>query len=328
MRATGDYATFQGTEYAVAARGTGSDGRRYVGLVLDDSGGSGFDRVVRQAGPRRTLGFTTTARLDRYERVTTTGVFDGEAVTLHGTEGEVPCFHSRSPHWAEAHGWTGSQHDGGWSGHAPLEAISDLRETVVDLFRPEDHLALIIDAHRDLPGAGFAPPATPEDLAAYRAAFGEDFPAGLAELYRVIGGGPFFDMTLLGVGRIIAARRMWDGIVADSTPDDGYDDDIVSLSPGAVSAAYWKPGWVQFTEDGGGNGFAVDLAPEPAGTPGQVINVGSDDDHRRLYAPSVASLLAALATLIRSGRATTTGGRWTFTHPGHRDPTLLTALAP
>jgi cell wall assembly regulator SMI1 len=329
MRATGDYATFQGREYQVVSRGSEPDGRRYVGLVLDDHPDhdvSGFDRVERQqTRPPRTLGFTTTARLDRYERVTTTGVFDGETVTLHGTQGEIPCFHGRDPNWAQRHGWNGSQHDGGWSGHAPLDLISDLHEDTVDLFRQEDHLSLIINTHH-ANGAAFAPPATATDFDAYRTAFGEDFPSGLAQLYRAIGGGPFFDTTLLSVERIISVRRMWDGIVADATPDDGYDEPIESHAPHLVSAAYWKPGWVQFTEDGGGNGFAVDLAPEPAGTPGQVINVGSDDDHRQCYATSIPQFLSALATLIRTGRATPTNGHWRFTHPDHPDPSLLTAL--
>lgn len=325
MRATGDYATFHGGEYQVAARGSWPDGRRYVGLVLDDQldDVSGFDRVEQQqTRPPRRLGFTTTARLDRYERVTTTGVFDGEPVTLYGTQGEIPCFHGRDPGWARLHGWSGSQHDGGWSGHAPLDLISNIHEETVDLFGPQDHLSLIISAH----GAGFAAPATAADLDAYRTAFGEDFPPGLAEIYRTVGGGPFFDSTLLSVERIIRARRMWDGIVAEATPDDGYDEHVESRAPDVVSAAYWKFGWVQFTEDGGGNGFAIDLAPEPAGTPGQVINVGSDDDHRQCYAASIPDFLHKLATLIRTGRATPANGHWLFTHPEHPDPSLLTAL--
>jgi len=325
MRATGEYAMFHGREYQVVSRGSWPDGRRCVGLVLDGDLVSGFERVERQPRSRRTLGFTATAGLDRYERVTTTGVFDGESVVLYGTEGEIPCLHSRDPSWAELHGWSGSQHDGGWSGHAPLESISDIHEETVDLFRTEDHLARIITAHH---GAGFAPPATAQDFDAYRTAFGEDFPPALAELYRVIGGGCFFDSTLLTVGEVIGARRMWDDILTDSIPEDGHDDNIVSHAPDAVSAVYWKYGWVQFTADGGGNGFAVDLSPEPAGTVGQVINVGSDDDYRQRYAASVPEFLSGLTTLIRIGRATTTDGHWLFTHPEHPDPTLLTALDP
>ncbi len=232
------------------------------------------------------------------------------------------------PRLAERHGWSGSQHDGGWSGHVPLESISHVHEETVDLFQPEDHLARIVTTHDAVAGAGFAPPATAQDFDAYRAAFGEDFPPALAELYRVIGGGPFFDLTLLTVEDVIGARRMWDDILTDSTPEDGHDDNIESHAPDAVSAVYWKYGWVQFTADGGGNGFAIDLSPEPAGTVGQVINVGSDDDYRQLFAASVPEFLSRIATLIRTGRATTPDGHWRFTHPQHLDPTLLTALDP
>lgn len=327
MRATGDYAIFQGREYQVVSRGCWPDGQRYVGLKLDGPGDdvSGLTCVDQPTSPPRRLGFTATAGLQRYERVTTTGVFDGELVTLYGTQGDIPCFYGRDPKWARRHGWSGSQYDGGWSGHAPLGSISDIREETVDLFHLEDHLALIISVHREI-GGGFAPPATAQDFEAYRAAFGDDFPPGLAEIYRVIGGGPFFDSTLLSVEHIIRTRRNWDEIVADATPDDGYDEHLVSHTPQAVSAAYWKPGWVQFTADGGGNGFAVDLSPEPGGTVGQVINVGSDDDYRQRYAASVPDFLCGLANLIRTGRATTTDGHWRFTHPEHPDPSLLIAL--
>ncbi|SCL15335.1 AAA family ATPase [Micromonospora inyonensis] len=188
------------------------------------------------------------------------------------------------------------------------------------------HLSTLVAFHgrASASRAGFAPPATTRHLASYRAAFGEDLPAGLAEVYAVIGSGPLLDNELLSIEQVISARRSWDEIVAGlDDPDDDHHEAITSLDPDAVSARYWKSGWVQFTADGGGNGFAVDLAPEPGGTVGQVINVGSDDDFRAVVAVSVADFFARVAQLVRSGRAGISDSGQVEIDKGD---TLLTAL--
>ncbi|MBB5868488.1 cell wall assembly regulator SMI1/SpoVK/Ycf46/Vps4 family AAA+-type ATPase [Allocatelliglobosispora scoriae] len=152
-------------------------------------------------------------------------------------------------------------------------------------------------------GATYGPPAGAQDFADYRAAFGEDVPAGLAQVYAVIGSGPVMDNDLFSIAHLIRERRLWDGIIADSDdPDDESHGVITSLDPDAVSARYWKLGWVPFTRDGGGNGYAVDLVPEPGGTVGQVINIGPDEQFRAVVAVSVADFFARVAELIGSGR--------------------------
>ena len=166
----------------------------------------------------------------------------------------------------------------------------------------DSHLAMIMAFHNRAIGsrATFEPPAGAQDFADYRAAFGEDVPAGLAQVYAVTGGGPLMDNDLLGVARVIQERRLWDEGIADS--DGASDGEITSLDPDAVSARYWKRGWVPFARDGGGNGYAVDLAPEPGGVTGQVINIGPDEDFRAVVGVSVADFLARIAALISSGR--------------------------
>jgi cell wall assembly regulator SMI1 len=171
---------------------------------------------------------------------------------------------------------------------------------------PSD-LRLLIDLYRvgDSPKvAMLTPPATDAEIAAYREAFGEDLPDELRQVYSVMGSGPFVDaQELMPVKQVITSRRMWDDIIEQSAdPDDDYHGQIVSWHPGAVTAHYWKQGWVPFTQDGGGNGFALDLAPEPGGQAGQVINHGSDDDYRAVLAPSLTDLLGQVAQLIRAGR--------------------------
>ncbi|WP_144120853.1 AAA family ATPase [Catellatospora sichuanensis] len=172
----------------------------------------------------------------------------------------------------------------------------------------DHHLATIMAFHGRAAGSGatFAPPAGAQDFADYRAAFGEDVPAGLAQVYAVTGGGPLVDNDLLSLARVIQERRMWDENTAEPDDQDDTSGAVTSLDPGAVSARYWKHGWVPFTRDGGGNGYAVDLAPEPGGTVGQVINVGPDEDFRAVVAVSVADFLARIAQLISSGRVSIT----------------------
>ncbi|HEX6685917.1 MAG TPA: SMI1/KNR4 family protein [Candidatus Limnocylindrales bacterium] len=190
----------------------------------------------------------------------------------------------------------------------------------------ERNLSILIDFYGQagVPRDRFAPPATAQDFAAYRAAFGEEIPAGLAEVYAVTGSGPLLGENLLSIEQVIATRRMWDEIIAGSDdPDGDFHEAITSLNPEAVSAFYWKPGWVQFTADGGGNGFAVDPVPEPGGTVGQVINVGSDEDFRTVVGVSVADFLARVAQLIGSGRVSLSASGHAQVDDGD---TLLTAL--
>ncbi|SCF49783.1 AAA+-type ATPase, SpoVK/Ycf46/Vps4 family [Micromonospora matsumotoense] len=169
----------------------------------------------------------------------------------------------------------------------------------------DKYLSILIAFHGrpDPSRVRFAPPATARQLAGYRAAFGEDLPPGLAEVYAVIGGGPLLDNEFLGIEQIIAARRSWAGIPAGPDDTDDRHEPATTRDPGAVPVTHRRPGWVQFTTDSGGNGFAVDLAPEPGGTLGQVINVGADGGFRAVVAASVADFFARVARLIRSGQA-------------------------
>ncbi len=136
MRSTGEYATYNGKEHPVVARGADSDGSEYVGLLLEDGAeaAAAFQRVVdRPSGDR--MAKVLRHELDRYEQVTTVGRVDGADVTLYGLDDPVPCYFVGDPAWADTHGFTGSQHDG-WDGSVPLGDISDIRECVKDLLTP------------------------------------------------------------------------------------------------------------------------------------------------------------------------------------------------
>ncbi|KAI9885357.1 MAG: 1,2-dihydroxy-3-keto-5-methylthiopentene dioxygenase [Watsoniomyces obsoletus] len=63
----------------------------------------------------------------------------------------------------------------------------------------------------------------------------------------------------------------------------------------AVRKAYAHPGWIPLARDWGGNNIAVDLAPGPAGTWGQIIIFGRDFDCKYVVARSWAAFLAMVA---------------------------------
>lgn len=116
----------------MVARGADRDGSEFVGLLLGaESTAQDFQRVVeRSTGDR--MAKVRPDELDRYERVTTVGRFDGADVTLYSIDDPVPVYFVGDPAWAKSHGFTGSQHDG-WDGRVALDQITDIHERVDDL---------------------------------------------------------------------------------------------------------------------------------------------------------------------------------------------------
>lgn len=74
------------------------------------------------------------------------------------------------------------------------------------------------------------------------------------------------------------------------------------VPPGAVQRAYAHPAWIPLVRDWGGNNLAVDLAPGPKGTWGQVILFGRDYDTKFVVARSWAAFMAIVADDLNSGR--------------------------
>lgn len=71
---------------------------------------------------------------------------------------------------------------------------------------------------------------------------------------------------------------------------------------GAVKKAYAHPAWIPLVRDWGGNNLAVDLAPGPSGTWGQIILFGRDYDTKYVVARSWAAFLALVADDMNSGK--------------------------
>lgn len=75
-----------------------------------------------------------------------------------------------------------------------------------------------------------------------------------------------------------------------------------SMPPNSVQKVYAHPAWIPLVRDWGGNNLAVDLAPGPSGTWGQIILFGRDYDCKYVVARSWAAFLAVVADDLNSGR--------------------------
>ncbi|KAK3995060.1 hypothetical protein QBC44DRAFT_366937 [Cladorrhinum sp. PSN332] len=75
-----------------------------------------------------------------------------------------------------------------------------------------------------------------------------------------------------------------------------------SVPPNCIQKVYSHPAWIPLVRDWGGNNLAIDLAPGPKGTWGQVIIFGRDYDTKYVVARSWAALLATVADDLGSGR--------------------------
>ncbi|EMR64869.1 putative glucan synthesis regulatory protein [Eutypa lata UCREL1] len=75
-----------------------------------------------------------------------------------------------------------------------------------------------------------------------------------------------------------------------------------SVPQGAVQRAYAHPAWIPLVRDWGGNNLAVDLAPGPTGTWGQIILFGRDYDTKYVVARSWGAFLAIFADDLNSGK--------------------------
>ncbi|HEY0933083.1 MAG TPA: SMI1/KNR4 family protein [Trebonia sp.] len=170
------------------------------------------------------------------------------------------------------------------------------------------------------------PPASAQQVAEAEAAVGRPLPVDLAALYQrsdgqvdwveligddvparprgrwvtsLFGGGwTFNDLSVL-----LREYQGWADIRAHYSPDelaDDFDDAVEVRGDDPVKPLYTSADWIPFATDGGGNSLAADLAPEPGGHLGQVIVIGSDEDQRRVIAPSVLALLGLCAARLRT----------------------------
>lgn len=113
--------------------------------------------------------------------------------------------------------------------------------------------------------------------------------------------GLLLGLTWLPLGQALLEHATWMEVLE---PDAG----IPSHPEGAVTTANFHRAWLPIAGDGAGNGLAIDHAPGPAGTEGQVITFGPDESTHLVVAPNLITFLEWAATEVQAGQVTLTDG--------------------
>jgi uncharacterized protein (TIGR02996 family) len=143
------------------------------------------------------------------------------------------------------------------------------------------------------------PGASAEQVDAVERAIGQSLPPDVRESFAIHNGADWFlfGNDMLTTTSLVDHWRVWRGV---EEYNEEFRDGMKSYPEGAVAHEYTIPGWIPLTADGGGNHLGVDLTPGPAGTFGQVINFGRDEEHKCVLASGWAEFLADYATFLES----------------------------
>ncbi len=188
--------------------------------------------------------------------------------------------------------------------------------------------------------AALRPGATPGQIEAVEAVIGARLPQDVHDLYLLADGQiDVFKGTDIPHGKWLAPifggfefnslERMsmewssWNEIRKQSTEEELEDfHSHVDVQPGhGVKKLYTHDLWIPFATDGGGNSLAFDLDPPPGGSRGQIIVIGSDEDTRRVLAPSLAAFLTSITQFLQVGRLT-------IEAPGDDEPVVVFDIEP
>lgn len=143
------------------------------------------------------------------------------------------------------------------------------------------------------------PGATPEEIAAVEEAIGQRLPVDVRESFAIHNGGDrfVFGQDLRSTTELISEWQLWRGL-EDMNEEIRY---CMSSFPAlAIQLDYSNPGWVPLANTNS-DYLGVDLAPGPAGSVGQVINFGRDEENKFVLASGWAEFLADYATFLESG---------------------------
>lgn len=182
-----------------------------------------------------------------------------------------------------------------------------------------------LDRHTPQTRRGMKACATDEEIAAIETKLGRAIPASLASALRRWGGerdgGLVYGLRWMGASELARELEDW---------NDEPEEDASIHAPPEIRPGRYLRGRVPFVADSGGNFLVVDLSPGARGIEGQIINAGSDEDHLRVFAPSLESFFEWYAGELEAGRVRL-GESGELRHPelGHfLDIALPPAVAP
>ena len=81
----------------------------------------------------------------------------------------------------------------------------------------------------------------------------------------------------------------------------GEFDDRSPKTGAGISNVWWNTSWIPFADNGGGDYYCIDLAPENGGSLGQIIFHSHESGEHVVLAESLRSYLAKLADDLESG---------------------------
>ena len=157
-------------------------------------------------------------------------------------------------------------------------------------------------------GAGLVPGVSEAEVQGFEAETGLVLPPELRAYWRGRNGeDPRYEglvsFRLLSLAEVKRELEGWASV------RESLDSELASLNreqsshpSGAIQRQYSTPGWLPLLSDDEGNHIGVDLNPGPAGTVGQVINFGRDEEQKYVLFPSVVELVEWLAEAIETGR--------------------------
>jgi cell wall assembly regulator SMI1 len=153
--------------------------------------------------------------------------------------------------------------------------------------------------------AKFQAPARKKDLAHLEKVTGFVLPDDFKASYLIHNGsdsmsGPIIGLPLMSLAEIERGWKTWADLANDEDLLAALNDDFSSSPTGFVQPVYAHRGWLPFAGDGQNN-VALDYAPGPKGTIGQVINCGRDDEIRYRIAPNFTDFMAFVATQFQKG---------------------------
>lgn len=163
-----------------------------------------------------------------------------------------------------------------------------------------ERLELWLAAHAPQMYTELTPGAKENDLDDLESLIGQKLPTAYRELYRRHDdwGGAF----RLSHCSLASVRQEW-LVWQELEPEFGSEvEGHVSHPPGAITPRYINLGWIPFLKDWGGNSVGVDLAPDKAGTWGQVITFGRDEYEKVVLAASLSDFLREYVGRLEAGR--------------------------
>lgn len=156
-------------------------------------------------------------------------------------------------------------------------------------------------AHAPQIYTGLTPGTSEDDLNDLETLIGRKLPADYRALYRRHDDwGRALRLSHCSLMEVRQEWLVWESLAHEdfATTPEGH----ASHPAGAITPRYINLGWIPFLKDWGGNSVGVDLAPDKAGTWGQVITFGRDERDKYVLADSLQVFLAEYVARLEAGR--------------------------